>query len=106
MKKLKRIPLQYKVVVLAIILIFIPILFANIIYLKHKSILSSKDVIASINNRWKSSLNKEDTLSREELIEKPLEYFKDYADEENEESNEDNEKEDEEEEGDNEDSEE
>ena len=102
MKRLKRIPLQYKIVVLAVILIFIPILFANIIYLKHKNVLASKDVIASINNRWKSSLNKEDTLSREELLEKPLEFFQDYADEGNEESNEGNEGEDSEEEGDNE----
>lgn len=102
MKRLKRIPLQYKIVVLAIILIFIPILFANIIYLKHKDLLTSKDLINSINDRWKSSLNKEDTLSREELLEKPLEFFQDYADELNEESNEDNESEDSEEKGNNE----
>ena len=108
MKKLKRIPLQYKIVTLAIILIFIPILFANIIYLKHKSVKDRvyEDLLSSINNKWKSSLGKEETLSREELIEKPLEFFQEYVDEENEESNKDNENEDSEEEGDNEDEEE
>ena len=88
---MKRLPLQFKILLLATILILIPIVFANIIYFKHKNILNiSKNVVSSINNRWKSGLSQDKPLSREELQEKPLSFFATYSsDNENDTSSED-----------------
>ena len=65
---MKRISLQIKIIAITVFLIAIPIIFMNVIYLKHKNIEKSRMVISRISEQWKKLSSKtNEEISREEL---------------------------------------